>query len=142
MTQIEIEQTERTTLRAPGRLPHPTYWLIAKNENGRMEVLTFCRDGEEMLPVFSFEEEAEMFLRFRDVDDAWRVRESGAGELVSVLYGRCAGVKEVALDPLPEMVVERTIGLVCLVRERFIGHIIEHIATGERYLGLSEPGGW
>jgi hypothetical protein len=94
------------------------------------------------LPVFSFEEEAEMFLGFRDVDDDWRVRESGAGELVSVLYGPCAGVKEVALDPLPEMVVERTIGLVSLVRERFIGHIIERGATGGRCLGIREPGGW
>ena len=38
-----------------------------------------------------------------------------------MLYGRsCADVKEVALDPLPEMVTERTVGLVSLLRERFI----------------------
>jgi len=30
------------------------------------------------------------------------------------------GVKHVALDPLPEMVIERTLGLVSLSRERFL----------------------
>jgi hypothetical protein len=96
------------------------YWLIAKSENSRVEVLTLDRDGEEMLPVFSYEEEGEMFLRLRGVDDGWRIRESRIGELISLLYGPCAGVKEVALDPLPEMVAERTVGLVSLDRERFI----------------------
>ena len=37
-----------------------------------------------------------------------------------MLYGPCAEVKEVALDPLPEMVAESTVSLVSLPRERFI----------------------
>ena len=52
--------------------------------------------------------------------DGWQARETTAGELLSVLYGPCAGVERVALDPLPEMLVERTIGLVSLSRERFV----------------------
>jgi len=99
------------------------YWLIARIENGRMEVLTLDHAGDEMLPVFSHEEEAEMFLRFGGLsDDCW-ISESDVGELISVLYGYCAGVKEVALDPLPTMVDERTVGLVSLPRERFIESI-------------------
>lgn len=89
-----------------------------------MEVLTLDRDGEEMLPVFSHEEEAEMFLRLGGAGDAWRVHESDAWELVMVLYGPCAGAKQVALDPLPKMVAERTVGLVSLRRERFLKRLM------------------
>ena len=35
------------------------------------------------------------------------------------------GVKEVALDPLPEMVVDRTVGLVSLDREHFIRRLLD-----------------
>jgi hypothetical protein len=56
-----------------------------------------------VLPVFSFEEEAEMFLRLGGYDGAWRARESSAGELVSVLCSSCKDVRGLALDPLPEM---------------------------------------
>jgi hypothetical protein len=109
-------------------------------------VLILDRDGKEMLPVFSREEEAEMFLRLlRKVGEDWRVRESRAGELVSVLYGSsCADVKEVALDPLPEMMAERTIGLVSLLRERFIQVITARRRRGRELweLGLvSAPRG-
>jgi hypothetical protein len=108
--------------RAPGRYPGSAYWLIARNENSRLEVLaTGLTGGEKALPVFSHEEEAEMFLRLWEVGfDGWQVRESTSGELISVLYGPCAGVECVVLDPLPEMIVERTVGLVSLSRERFV----------------------
>ncbi|MDQ3943315.1 MAG: hypothetical protein M3254_09450 [Actinomycetota bacterium] len=108
--------------RAPGRYPGSAYWLIARNENSRLEVLaTGLTGGEKALPVFSHEEEAEMFLRLWEVGfDGWQVRESTSGELISVLYGPCAGVERVVLDPLPEMIVERTVGLVSLSRERFV----------------------
>jgi hypothetical protein len=108
--------------RAPGRYPGSAYWLIARNENSRLEVLaTGLTGGEKALPVFSHEEEAEMFLRLWEVGfDGWQVRESTAGELISVLYGPCAGVERVVLDPLPEMIVERTVGLVSLSREHFV----------------------
>jgi hypothetical protein len=78
-----------------------------------------------VLPVFSHEEEAEMFLRLGGAGEGWRVSESGTGELVSALYGPCAGVKEVALDPLPTIVAERTVGLMSLDRKRFVEGFIE-----------------
>jgi hypothetical protein len=112
--------------RAPGRQPVSTYWLIARNDKGRLEVLTTSlAGGEEALPVFSHEEETEMFLRLGRVGfDGWQARESTAGELVSVLCGPCAGVERVVLDPLPEMVAERTVGLVSLSRERFVDLVL------------------
>ena len=82
-------------------------------------------DGKKTLAVFSSEDEAEMFLRLEGVADGWQVSESRGGELVSMLYGLCAGVKDVALDPLPEMVADdRTVGLVSLDRKRFIRRLL------------------
>ena len=64
VTQIEAKGTERAAKVAPRRsLPGLAYWLIAKNDNGRVRVLTLYRCGEEVLPVFGHEEEAEMFLQ-------------------------------------------------------------------------------
>lgn len=101
----------------------PAYWLIAKNAYPEIEVLTLDCEGERVLPVFSHEEEAQMFLRLGAPGSGWRARETKTGELLSVLSKSCAGVKEVALDPLPEMVAERTVGFVSLLRERFIERI-------------------
>lgn len=98
-----------------------------------MEVLSLDYGDEEVLPVFSYEEEAEMFLLLGDdVDDGWRVRETGAEELISVLYGPCAGAKKVALDPLPEMMTRRTVGLVSLDRDRFIERIVARTSRSTR----------
>ncbi len=104
--------------RAAGR----TFWMIAKQENGQMGVLTIHPgSGREALPVFSFEEEAEAFFRLEAPGISWQVRETTAGELISVLYGPCAAVKKVVLDPLPVVVGgEAMAGLVSLDRERFV----------------------
>jgi hypothetical protein len=128
----------RTAEHTPRQPPGPvSYWLIAEKRNNRIEVLTIRTDDEqETLPVFSSEEEAEIILRFGGLTGGWRARESGAGELVSVLSGLCAGVKKVALDPLPEMVVEGTIRLVSLLRESFMNPIM---AGRSGPLGCGEP---
>jgi hypothetical protein len=102
-----------------------SYWLIAKNENGRIEVLTaLLADGEEAIPIFSYEQEAELFLAFQAAGSGWQLKESTAGELVSVLCGPCASATEVSLDPLPEMVTEGTLGLVNLSRKRFVNLVL------------------
>lgn len=124
--QMGKNQPRRTAEHTPRQPPDPvSYWLIAENWNNRIEALTIRTDDEqETLPVFSSEEEAEMILRFGGVTGGWWARESGAGELVSVLSGPCAGVKKVALDPSPEMVVVGTVGLVSLLRESFMNLIM------------------
>ncbi len=121
---------------ASGRRPDSAFWLIAKNENGRTEILALdLAAGEEALPVFSHEEEAEMFLGLWEVTlEGWQVRESTAGELISVLHGPCAGVERVALDPLPKMVAQRTVRLASLSRERFLDLLLSR----ERSLGRRE----
>jgi hypothetical protein len=45
-----------------------------------------------------------------------RVRESSAGEVVSVLYRLYKGVEKVVLDPLPRMLAEKRGGLVSMER--------------------------
>ena len=136
--QMETKQPRRPAKRTLRQPPGPvSYWLIAERQDKRIEVLTLHTDGtQETLPVFSSEEEAEIFLRFGGVTGRWRARESSAGELVSVLYGPCAGVSKVALDPSPEMVNEGTVGLVSLLRESFLGLIM--VRRG-RPLRLGEP---
>lgn len=131
--ESEPNPAKRAAGQASRQRPGSAYWLIAKNENGLMEVLAIdLAPGEGTLPVFSHEEEAEMFLRLWEVTfDGWQVRESTPGELVSVLYGPCAGVKRVALDPLPGMVGQRSVGVVKLDRDRFLDLLL----VRERSLG-------
>jgi len=92
-----------------------------------MEVLTAAlARGGEALPVFSFEEEANMFLRLGAWGDDWRARETAGGELVSVLCGPCAGVDRVVLDPipLPGSLVEGLNGLLSTGREAFMRSLL------------------
>lgn len=101
------------------------YWLIENPEAGQSKVFTVRVDAEsEALPVFSFLDEAEMFLRLGGFEaEGWQTVGSTAGELVSRLaeYHR-AGVDLIALDPLPEMVssmFDATIALVTLSLSSF-----------------------
>jgi hypothetical protein len=137
--QMAKNQPRRTAEHTPRQPPDPvSYWLIAEKRNNRLEVLTIRTGGEqETLPVFSSEEEAELFLGFGGVTGGWRARESGAGELVSVLSGPCVGVEKVALDPSPDMVVEGTVGLVSLLWESFMNLIMAR-RSGHLRLGESE----
>jgi hypothetical protein len=104
------------------RAPNLTtvYWLIENAQAGRPGELTLRIDASrEALPVFSYPEEAEMFLRLGGLEErGWRIAESTAGELVSRLPGyRRAGIDLIALDPLPEMMgsaLDTTIALVTL----------------------------
>ena len=103
-----------------------SYWLIEKHEAGRTEVPTVhLESGGEALPVFSWAEEAEMFLSLGGFEECgWAIRESTAGRLVSKLEEDVyAKVEFVALDPMPEMVTPMfgaMISLVTLDRQSFI----------------------
>jgi hypothetical protein len=97
------------------------FWLIVKDDLGRLDVLTTnLACGEAALPVFSFEDEARMFLELGTLDGDWRVRVTAAGELISVLFSLCAGVGWVALDPLPGPDVTVWNGLLSMEREAFM----------------------
>ncbi len=97
-----------------------TYWLLAKRRCGRLEVLTTSlADGRRVLPVFSFEEEAALFLCLGG-QGSWQVRRTGPGELVSLLYGPCREVQLVALDPMSDVETDVMSNLVSLKRRRFV----------------------
>jgi hypothetical protein len=100
------------------------YWIIAKDAKdgfGRPDLLTVDLDGTgQALPVFSFEEEAEMFLWLQRTEDGWEVRETTPGQLVSILYGPCADVGRVMLDPLPEIGASVQISLLGMDRNGFV----------------------
>lgn len=102
------------------------YWLIARQENGRTKVLTTDIAGEKkVLPVFSYGEEAEMFLGLGALEDGWQVKKSAAVDLLSMLFGPCSNVGRVALDPLPETVTGAMANVsMCLDRERFMNRFI------------------
>ena len=110
------------------------YWLLARSEAGRTEMLTVDLDGREgALAVFGFEEEAEMFSLWAS-GGKWRLKETTAEELARMLSGPYTAVRFVALDPLPELVSWGMVGLVSLRRERFVDRLLEKAG-----LGRTEP---
>jgi hypothetical protein len=125
---LQIEGTPKQEARKPRSGPAPTTrrWMVARAGEGRLEPLCVRAGLWKVLPVFSFEEEAQMFLHLGGYEESgWRARESCAGELVSVLLGPCLDVEGVALDPLPEMLEDGTIELVEVGRRRFVGQLLE-----------------
>ena len=111
-------------------LAQSALWLITSYQVSQLDVLTIdTEEGDgECLPVFSFEDEAQMFLQLsKDVETAgWWIMKVTAGELVSLLLAPCAKVKRVALDPLPTTSLGRVIvPLFCVGRERLAEELLE-----------------
>lgn len=104
------------------------FWVIAKKGAGHEEVLTLDLydegDSAKTMPVFCFEDEARMFLTLGTLGSGWRIKETADGELTSMLRGQYASVRLVSLDPLPELVYHRMIGLVNLSKEQFVEDLI------------------
>ena len=115
------------------RVAWRSFWLIATRTHGRMEVLTLDAGGELVLPIFSFQEEGELFLRHETTEANWWPRETTTGELASLLLGLCARVEKVALDPLPGFGERAILGLVSTGRRRFMRYLMgEDTAHPER----------
>ena len=112
-----------------GGLARRPLWIITCYRNNRMDVLTVDPDGDAggSLPVFSFKEEAQTFLGLSENDqegNRWRIRETTAGELVSVLLAPCADVRQVMLDPLPLSLGRLMAPLYSVARERFLEELM------------------
>ena len=106
-----------------------SFWLIVTRAHGRMEVLTIDAGGETVLPLFSFQEEVELFLHLQAKGADWWPRETTTGELVSLLLGLCARVDKVALDPLPSLGEREIIGLVSTGRRRFMRYLMGEVTA-------------
>src|SRR5215216_7803466 len=114
--------------RVPRRAGIQRYWVIARDAKdgfGQPDLLTVDFDGAgEALPIFSFEEEAEMFLWLQTTEDGREVREITPGQLVSILYGPCTDVERVMLDPLPEIGARVQISLLGMDRHDFVESVM------------------
>ena len=111
---------------SPGRDPNSKWWTLVTDENLGTGVLVADCDGERVLPVFSGEAEAEMFVWLGGAfEDGWRVRKTSTRELASVLRRPCAGVRSMALDPSPEMIEADAVALVSVSRERFLSWVAD-----------------
>jgi hypothetical protein len=119
--------TSRSTVSSTLRT-HSAWWLLARHSDSQREVLTLTHGGSEVLPVFSFREEADMYLLMERLGSDWQIRETDVGELASVLSEQCASVRSVALDPLPSTLAKEGTELVSLGRERFVSRVVRRIA--------------
>ena len=98
-----------------------SYWLLVRDGEDELKIL--CTDlagGLSALAVFSFEEEADMFLCLRGGRDGWRVREATADELLSLLHTLPEEVSRVNLDPIPENSFLNASGLLSINRSDFV----------------------
>ncbi len=119
--------------------PWPSYWVIVRYAS-QMEVLTIQdTDHEETLPVFSFEEEARMFLECGASKSGWRVRRTSPGELTSVLFGPCANVERVALDPVSGINFEMIVDLMCVGRKEFVELLLSKRKGTDHIYNFKEP---
>ena len=135
MTSKRIRKVQKDRLRAKSRsLTRRPLWIIISYRNYQMDVLTLDPDSDGgYLAVFSFKEEAETFLSLLEDDHkrGWQSRQTAAGELVSILLGPCAGVRAVALDPLPLLFSRVMLRFVSVNKERFVRDLLEE-AKGAR----------
>ena len=99
-------------------------WLIADHTDGKMDVFTLDSGGDRVLPVFSFRDEAEMYVRLQLGTPGWEPRVFSPGEIVSVLYGPLSDVARVALDPLPEACDKTLLDLLCVRRDAFVRSLV------------------
>ena len=63
--------TSRSTCSSSLRT-HSAWWLLARHSDSQREVLTLTHGGSEVLPVFSFREEAEMYLLMERLGSDWQ----------------------------------------------------------------------
>lgn len=102
------------------------YWLI--RDHGALCAFTLSLGHAKLLPVFSFEEEARLYLALGAQRDGLGVRESSAGEIISLLHGLCASVDGVALDPVPEIGGEVLLDLLSVGRREFVASLLSELA--------------
>ena len=102
-------------------------YLIVRHTHHRMHVLIIPdpATSEAALPVFSTGRMARDFLKSGAFGLEWHVRESTAGELISLLMGHVADVETVVLDPPREPVADEDVPLNSLSKKTYIGSLME-----------------
>lgn len=106
------------------------YWLICDGAEPERAFVVDLDGLGRSLPVFSFREEAELFLALDGLGDGWAVRQGGTGDFLPLLLGPGANLANIVLDPLPAMLRESVAGLISISPDRFL----------DRFLGVTDPG--
>jgi hypothetical protein len=100
-----------------GRIRPKTFWLIVRYDAGQPMFFELeTGSGENLLPIFSFEEEAQLFLRLGGLDGLWRASETDAATLAET----CFDAQYVVLDPFPEIGLDALDEAVSLQWEMFL----------------------
>jgi hypothetical protein len=92
-------------------------------ENGMEALTTDLSDSGRLLPVFSFKEEAEMYLCMRGSLDEWLIRELAPEKLRSLFDTVLGNIVSVTLDPIPENSFFDASGLLSITRRDFIARL-------------------
>jgi hypothetical protein len=95
------------------------FWVVLEGGTWTLPFTVSCPQGREAIALFSGEEEAMMFCHFSKQGAKGSIRETTAGEVLSLLYGPWSVAGHVALDPFPEVLGSTLLGLLMLSRERF-----------------------
>ncbi len=104
----------------PARLHH----VVARQGDRGLEMLRVLSGGrDQVLPVFTAGWAARGYLFAEAPGRGWHVRACSPGELVSLLFGLCADVGWVALDPRPG---HRSGGLTAtaMPRDNFVDYLL------------------
>lgn len=130
-SNVAVSGAERSDGRRISKDSH--YWLISEPRHAQTGALTpGLLDAGRALPVFSFKEEAGMFLRARGASMGNRtVQEWTARDLLPVLLDpSCVGVEKVVLDPIADVTDAVSACLLGVSKERFIGRLLKCSGTG------------
>ena len=101
-TRFVIKQRGGLATGGPERRPSPLHYVVVKDGDKGLEVLRVPLPGKgEALPVFSAGWAARGYLFAEAPGGGWYVKTCTPDELLSLLFGSCAGVEWVALDPRP-----------------------------------------
>jgi hypothetical protein len=96
------------------------FWLVLEGSARRLPLTVFLPDGTtEAMALFSGQEEARMFCHFSKEGASSNIRQTTAGEVLSLLYCPWCAAKHVALDPFSEILGGRLMGLLTLDRADF-----------------------
>lgn len=111
------------------RIRRPRLWMIVGGERkgGGARPLTVDMPGGmgRALAVFSFEEEARIYLQLGAPKGRWRVQETRPEELASLLLSEtCPGARRVVLDPMGDILAREANRLLSTRRESFLGRLL------------------
>jgi hypothetical protein len=95
------------------------FWVVLEGGTWTSSFTVNLPEGREAIALFSSKEEAMMFGHFTKQGAKGSIRETTAGEVLSLLYGPWSVAGHVALDPFPEVLGSRLSGPLTLSRERF-----------------------